>query len=383
MDNFIYQNQTKIVFGKDTENMVGSLIAPTYKKVLLHYGGGSIKKSGLYDRVIASLEKSGVDYIELSGVAPNPRLSLVNEGIALCRENDVDFILAVGGGSVIDSAKAIAIGVLYDGDVWDFFIGKKKAEDSLPFGSIVTIPAAGSENSVSCVVTNDDINIKKGMVSTRAEFAILNPELTYTLPPYQSAAGAIDILAHVMERYFTPTPDVGFTDRLCEATMKTIIDNAPIIMENPEDYNARAQIMWASTIAHNGLLNTGRLGDWASHHIQHAMGGMVDMAHGAGLAVVFPAWMQYVYKHDIARFKQFAMRVWDMDAAFGSDEDIVLEGIRRYKAFAQSLGLPTTLKELGISEEWIPKMAKICGRDGKFVVLEVSDIIEIYKLALV
>lgn len=381
MDNFIFQNTTKIIFGKDTELTVGSEIAGKYTKVLLHYGGGSIKRIGLYNKVIKSLNDAGIEFVELGGVKPNPRLSLVNEGINICKQNGIDFILAVGGGSVIDSAKAIAAGVLYDGDVWDFFEGKKKIEAILAVGVILTIPAAGSENSTSCVITNEEINIKKGLVIPRATFAILNPEITYTLPPYQTAAGVIDIMAHVMERYFTNTQGVDFTDKLCEATMKTVIKNGPIAIKNPCDYDSRAQIMWASTIAHNGLLNTGRLGDWTTHHIQHAMGGIYEMSHGAGLAVIFPAWMKYVYKHDVKRFVKFAVNVWDVENDFGSDKEIALEGIRRYEEFAKSIGMPTSLKDLGISDDRIEEMAQVCGSDGKFVTLEVSDIIEIFKLA--
>ena len=382
MDNFIYHNTTKIIFGKGTEKTVGDEIGKLYKKVLLHYGGRSIKKNGLYSSVINSLKKNGIEYIELSGVVPNPELNLVYDGIELCKENDVDFILAVGGGSVIDSAKAIAAGVLYNGDVWDFFIGKGDPKEALPVGVILTISAAGSENSVSCVISKPDENIKEGMVCERPKFAILNPELTYTLPPYQTAAGAIDIMAHVMERYFTPTKDVDFTDMLCEATMKTIIKYAPAALENPKDYNARSQMMWAGTIAHNRLLETGRQGDWAAHGLQHAMGGLYHMAHGAGLAVVYPAWMRYNYKKDIARFVRYAVYVWDVGVDFGTDEEIILEGIKRYEKFAKSIGMPTTFKELGIPGDRIDEMACVFHRNGSFAVLDESDALEIYKLAM-
>jgi alcohol dehydrogenase YqhD (iron-dependent ADH family) len=298
----------------------------------------------------------------------------------------VDFILAVGGGSVIDSAKAIAIGVPYDGDVWDFFQYKSthSAKQTLPIGTILTLAATGSESSNSCVINKDEGNIKTGCKSEFIipKFSILNPELTYTLPPYQTAAGIIDILAHVMERYFTNTKDVDFTDRMCEATMQTVILHAPIAMKNPKDYNARAQIMWASTIAHNNLLSTGREGDWASHHIQHEMGAIYpDTAHGAGLAVIFPAWMKYVYRHDITRFKQFAQRVWDVRDDFGNDENIALEGINRYVKFAKSIGMPTSFAEMGLPTDRFLEMAQKLGKDGKFVELEVEDIVKIYELA--
>jgi alcohol dehydrogenase YqhD (iron-dependent ADH family) len=321
---------------------------------------------------------------ELGGVIPNPRLKLVQQGIDICKENHIDLILAVGGGSVIDSAKAIAVGANYDGDVWDFFEKKNTAKSALPIGVILTIPATGSESSTSCVINREEGNLKKSIRSEliSPKFAILNPELTFTLPPYQTAAGIIDILAHIMERYFTNTEGVDFTDRLCEATMKSVIFNAPKVFKNPNDYDARAQIMWAGTIAHNNLLNTGRVGDWASHHIQHAMGGIYDdMAHGAGLAVIFPAWMKYVYKHDIARFVQFAVRVWDVDQDFRSPEETALEGIRRYEQFAKTIGMPTTLKELGVDSNRYLEIAKKCGKDGYFVELEIDDIVEILKLA--
>ncbi len=386
MDNFIFQNKTKIIFGKNTENTVGEEISKKYKKVLLHYGGGSIKRSGLYDRIIESLEKANLEYVELGGVMPNPRLSLVYEGIKLCRENDVDCILAVGGGSVIDSAKAVAIGVPYEGDVWDFFKHKKtlSAKQALPIGAVLTLAATGSESSNSCVINNDDTSIKTGCKSEYIipEFAILNPELTFTLPPYQTACGIMDILAHVMERYFTNTKDVDFTDRMCEATMQTVILHAQTAMRDPKDYNARAQIMWASTIAHNNLLSTGREGDWASHHIQHEMGAIYpDTAHGAGLAVIFPAWMKYVYKHDLSRFKQFAQRVWGVADDFGDDEQIALEGINCYVKFAKSIGMPTSFAEMELPTDRFREMAEKLGSDGKFVKLSVGDIVNIYELA--
>jgi alcohol dehydrogenase YqhD (iron-dependent ADH family) len=324
--------------------------------------------------------------VELGGVKPNPRLSLVYEGIKICRENSVDFILAVGGGSVIDSAKAIAIGVPYKGDAWDFFEHKNtlSAKEALPIGAVLTLAATGSESSNSCVINKDEGNYKTGCKSEHIipQFAILNPELTYTLPPYQTASGIMDILAHVMERYFTNTKDVDYTDRLCEATMQTVVLHALKAMQDPKDYNARAQIMWASTIAHNNLLSTGREGDWASHHIQHAMGAIYpETAHGAGLAVIFPAWMKYVYRHDVARFKQFAMRVWGVDESFGSDEQIALEGIKRYEEFAKSLEMPTSFSDMGLPTDRFREMAKKCGEDGKFVRLSVEDIVKIYELA--
>ncbi|NLZ48364.1 MAG: iron-containing alcohol dehydrogenase [Clostridiales bacterium] len=388
MDNFIFHNPTKIIFGKSTENKVGNEVKKYSNKVLLCYGGGSIKKTGLYDRVINSLKENKIEYIELSGVKPNPRLSLVRQGIKLCREEDINFILAIGGGSVIDTAKAIAVGVPYEGDVWDFYMGKAKVKAALPVGTILTIPAAGSEASNSSVITNEEGWYKKGLTSNYIlpVFSILNPELTYSLPAYQTACGAADMMAHIMERYFTNTENVELTDRLCEATLKTIINNVPKAIEAPEDYNYRAEIMWSATIAHNNLLNTGRIGDWASHDIEHELSALYDIAHGAGLAIIFPAWMKYVYTHDLNRFLQFSTRVWDVDIHFSSPEEIALEGINRMIEFFKSIGLPVSLTEVGINDDKFEEMADKCTNFGQhtvgnFVKLNREDIINIYKLA--
>lgn len=389
MNNFTFRSATKIVFGKDTEQQVGAEVKRHADKILLHYGGGSIKKSGLYGRVTASLKENGVEYMELAGVQPNPRVSLVRQGIQLCRNHGIPFILAVGGGSVIDSAKAIAAGVPYEGDVWDFYSGKAQVESTpLPIGVVLTLPAAGSEASPSSVLTNEDGWYKKGMGSNliRPEFAIMNPELTYTLPAYQTACGAADIMAHIMERYFTNTQDVDFTDRLCEATLKTIIENVPIAIQNHENYAARAQVMWAGTIAHNDLLGTGREEDWASHGIEHELSAIYDVAHGAGLAVVFPAWMKYVYRNNIQRFVQFAVRVWNVEHDFQNPKRTALKGIEKTKEFFTSIGLPVTLEELGVKDDRLEEMADKCTDGdtktlGNLVKLSRKDIVEIYKLA--
>ncbi|HOA41707.1 MAG: iron-containing alcohol dehydrogenase [Halanaerobiales bacterium] len=387
MENFVFQNTTKIVFGKGTENHVANEIKGLGKNVLLHYGGGSIKKYGLYDRIVASLKEAGLNFVELGGVQPNPRLSLVYKGIELCRENKIDFILAVGGGSVIDSAKAIAIGVPYQGDVWDFYTGKAQVEEALPIGVVLTIAAAGSESSPGSVITKEEGELKRDCLSDliRPKFAILNPELTYTLPEEQTLYGAADIMAHLMERYFTQTKDVDFTDRLLEGALKTIIKNLPIVLKDPQNYGARAQIMWAGTVAHGDLLGTGRIGDWASHNIEHELSGIYDVAHGAGLAVIFPAWMKYVYKENIARFAQFAVRVWDVEADFNNLEEVALEGIRRIENFFKSVGLPVTLGELGIPEDKLELMAEKCterGPVGNFKKLFKEDVLKIYRLAI-
>lgn len=386
MENFVFGNTTQIIFGKGTESKVGSEVKG-YKKVLLHYGSGSIKKSGLYERVVQSLKEAGVEWVELGGVKPNPVLSLVHAGIRICRENGVDFILAVGGGSAIDSAKAIAAGVPYPGEVWDFFEKKAKPVQVLPLGVVLTIAAAGSESSDGAVVTKEEGWFKRPFSSSLLypKFAILNPELTYTLPAYQTACGIADITAHILERYFTLTRHVDFTDRLCEATMKTVFTFGPRCIAQPQDYEARAEILWAGAIAHNGLLGAGRSSDWASHMIEHEISGIYDVTHGAGLAVVFPAWMKYVYKEDINRFVQFAVRVWDVDYTFGEPERIALEGIARMKAFFKSIGLPVSLKEMAVGSDRLEEMAAKGTKDGPlgaFKKLYKEDVLAILKLAL-
>ena len=386
MLDFTFHNATKIIFGRDTEKQVGQEISRYGKRVLLHYGGGSIKKTGLYDRVVESLKESGVEIFELGGVMPNPRLSLVREGIKLCRKNNVDAILAVGGGSVIDSAKAIGIGVPYGGDVWDFYSKGKKVEEMLPLGVVLTIPAAGSESSGGSVITNEDGWYKRATnsVAMRAKFAIMNPELTFTLPAYQTAVGAVDIMSHVMERYFTNVKNVDFTDRLCEATLRTMIRNTPIAIKEPENYDARAEIMWAGTIAHNDLLSTGRIGDWATHGMEHELSAIYDIAHGGGLAIMWAPWMTYVYKHDVERFAQFAYRVWDVEPDFRNQEKVALEGIKRMKEFFASLGIPVTLTGAGIPEDKFDEMARKATEEGplgQFVKLDKDDVKKIYELA--
>lgn len=386
MLNFSYDNKTKIIFGKNTEESVGSETKIFGKRVLLHYGGGSIKKWGLYEKVVESLKKEGIEIFELSGVKPNPRLGLVKEGIKLCRENNIDFILAVGGGSVIDSAKAIGIGTLYEGDVWDFYSGKASIEKTLPIGVVLTIPAAGSEASNGSVITNEDGWLKRptGSVLMRPKFAILNPELTYTLPEYQTACGVVDMMAHIMERYFTNEKHVELTDRLSEATLRTIINNAKILMKDPNSYDARAEIMWAGTIAHNDLLGTGREDDWGSHDIEHEISGIYDIAHGAGLSIVFPAWMKYVYKHDLNKFAQFAVRVWDVEPEFGDLEKTAMEGILRMEDFFKSLKLPVRLNQAEIGLDRIEEMAEKGTKTnpmGSFVKLYKDDVIKILEIA--
>ena len=388
MKNFTYHNPTKIIFGKDAEKKVGTETRKYSNKILLHYGGSSIKKYGLYDKVIKYLKEENIEIFELGGVQPNPRLGLVYEGIKVCRENNIDFILAVGGGSAIDSAKAIASGVKYPGDVWELFASSEKNfAEILPLGVILTIPAAGSEDSDSSVITKEEGLLKRycGHPGMRPKFSILNPELTFTLPPEQTVYGISDILAHLMERYFTTVRNVDLTDRLIEGTMKSLIKNAYLVTQTPDDYDVRAEIMWSGTIAHNGLLDTGRIGDWASHDIEHELSAIYDIAHGAGLSVIFPAWMKYVYKTDIKRFAQFASRVWGIDSYFNDEEFMALEGIRMLENFYKDIKLPIRLSQLKINSDKFEEMAAKCadrGPVGKFVELESKDILEIYKLAL-
>ncbi|MDL2211763.1 iron-containing alcohol dehydrogenase [Erysipelotrichaceae bacterium OttesenSCG-928-M19] len=386
MENFVYQNPTKIIFGRKTQNQVGAETALYGKKVLLHYGGSSIKKSGLYDEVVKSLKENNIEIYELGGVVPNPRLSMVREGIKLCLDNDIDFILAVGGGSVIDSAKAISGGVKYDGDVWDFFAKGVVCQDGLPYGTILTLPATGTEMNFRCVITKDDTLEKRGASFLNPSFSILNAELCATLPKHQVANGVVDMLAHLMERYFTNTTNIDVTDRQIEALMKTIVELGPEVYQDPTNYDVYAQIMWAGTVAHNYSLCVGRETDWATHQIEHELSGMYDVAHGAGLAVLFPAWMKYVYKHDVRRFAQFATRVFNVENDFFNQEKTAYQGILALEKFYKSLDMPLTLRDLDIPESSIDELASNTTRNdkitqGNFVKLQTKDIKEILLLA--
>ena len=391
MDNFTFYSPTKFVFGKETESQAGALVKEFGgSKVLIHYGGGSVVRSGLLDRVKASLDKEGIPYVELGGVKPNPRSGLVYEGIDLCRKSGVDFVLAVGGGSSIDSAKAIAAGVVYDGDFWDFYMGKPITK-ALPVGTVLTIAAAGSEGSGDSVITKEEGMFKRGAggEGIRPKFSILNPELTTTLPPYQTACGVTDIMAHLYERYLTNTKDVEVTDRLIEALLITMKNEAPKVIKDPKDYEARANIMWAGMMAHNNSCGVGRSQDWNSHNIEHELSALYDCAHGAGLAVTMPAVFRYVMKHDVDRFAQAAVRVWDCTLDVNDLEKTALEGIRKFQDFLISIGMPSTLGELGGKEEDIPVLVKtLCYGDGRtgsisgFVTLSEEDCTNIYRSML-
>ncbi len=391
MNNFTFYAPTRIVFGRGTEKQVGGLVAAeNCRKVLLHYGSGSVKRTGLLDLVKKSLDEAGVAYVELGGVVPNPRLSLVRKGIELCRNEGVDFILAVGGGSVIDSSKAIGYGCANDFDVWDIFEKKNSPKACLPIGVVLTIAAAGSEMSNSAVITNEDGWKKRGSNSDfcRPRFAIMNPELTMTLPEYQTMCGATDILMHTMERYFTSNGNMMLTDSIAEALMRTVVENALVLLEKPDDYDARAEIMWASSLSHNDLTGLGNGGnDFASHRLEHELGGMFDVAHGAGLAAIWGTWARYVYKECLGRFKKFALNVWNVDGS-GSDEEIALRGIEAMEAFYRKVHMPTNLRELGIepTDEQIVELARKCavstgGKVGSAKVLFEDDMRKIFEAA--
>ena len=388
MNSFNFYSPTEFVFGKDRENECGKYVKKYGgTKALILYGGGSAVRSGLTGRVKASLEEYGIEYTELGGVQPNPRDDLVYKGIDLCRAEGTDFILAVGGGSVIDTAKAIAIGVPYEGDFWDFYSGKH-AEKALPVGTVLTIAAAGSEGSGDSVITKIDGMLKRGTGSDvlRPKFSVLDPALTQTLPAYQTAAGATDIMAHVFERYFTNTKEVEITDRLCEAVLMTMVKEVPRVIADPDNYDARANIMWAGMVAHNNIVGVGRDQDWNSHGIEHELSALYDCAHGAGLAVIMPAWMEFVYKHDVMRFAQAAVRIWGCKMNFADPEATAVEGIHRFRAFLHSIGMPINFEELGAKEEDIPalvdKFGLGDGRTGGFVHLSSDDVAEIYRIAV-
>ncbi len=391
MNDFEFHSPTRFVFGKGAERRTGELVrAFGGTRVLLHFGGGSIRRNGVYDSVVAALGAAEVPFVELGGVQPNPRSTLVREGIALCRREKVDFVLAVGGGSTIDSAKAIAFGTLYDGDFADYYFGKDVKNQphvpaALPVGTVLTIAAAGSEGSANSIINLEPGNLKRGATgdALRPRFSVLNPEFTYSLSPFQTACGLTDIFAHVVERYFTPTADVEITDELCEAVMRTVVRESARVMADPRDYGARANIMWAGTVAHNNICGVGRAQDWSSHGIEHELSAFYDCAHGAGLAVVMPAWMEYVMDTDVARFARFAARVFDVAAT----DPVVAsrDGLSRYRAWLRSIGMPLSLSELGARVEDIPALVAKLGLKGNtlgaFRPLDEMDVTRILELA--
>jgi len=386
MNNFFYYNPTKLIFGKNSVSQIKEYIPKNVNKVLLHYGKDSIKKYGLYNEIIEILNNMKIDVVELSGVTPNPKLSLVNEGIKLCRDKNIDFILAVGGGSVIDSAKAIASGINYEHDVWDLFTQDVELKDALPLGVILTLPATGSESSPATIITNEETQQKLGLENDllRPQFAVLNPELTLTLPTKQTFAGIVDILSHVMERYFTNTQNVELTDNLCEGTMRSVIDNGYKLLENPNDYDARAEIMLSGTVAHSGILGLGREEDWASHRIGHEITALYGTTHGVTLSIILPAWMKYVYKGNINRFARFARNVFYVNDSGKTEEEVALLGIEKFEEFLKHINLPTTLKDENVPYDNFDIMAQKCTRSGsvgRFVKLYKEDIINIFEIA--
>ena len=390
MKDFIYYAPTEVVFGKESEQHVSGLVKKYGgHKVLVHYGGGSAKKSGLLDKVCDQLKQKSIDFLLLGGVVPNPRLSLVHHGIELCRKEGVDLILAIGGGSVIDSSKAIAYGVPYEGDVWDFFCGKNKPVSALPVGCVVTNPASGSEMSDSCVITNEATKDKRGYSSQlgRCKFAVSNPERTFTLPPYQTAAGVADIMMHTMERYFSNDMDMDLTECIAEALLRTMIKSAYKVMANPQDYQARAQIMWGGSLAHNGLTECGMQRDWACHKLEHELSGMFDITHGAGLTVIWPIWARYVYKSNVERFVKFAVNVMGVENDFTNPEGTALRGIEAMEQFYRDIKMPLTMKELlgrEVLEEEIVELVRKCSDNGNKTIgslrlLDSADISFIYR----
>ncbi len=392
MKDFLYYAPTEVVFGKESEEKVGELVKKYGgHRVLVHYGGRSAQKSGLLDKVCDLLTESGLKVVQLGGVVPNPRLSKVYEGIRLCQEHQVDFILAVGGGSVIDSAKAIAYGMCYDGDVWDFYLGKAQPERCLPVASVLTIPAAGSEMSEASVITNEDGDVKLGYSNdmSRPKFAIMNPVRTFTLPPYQTAAGVTDMMMHTMERYFTHDDDMTLTTGIAESILRTLKDSVFEVLKNPEDYRHRAQIMWGGSVAHNGLTGCGMADDWATHMLEHELSGMFDVTHGAGLAAIWPSWARYVLHENLSRFVRFAVNVMDVENDFTDPEGTALKGIEAMERFYHAIGMPINIHELigrDITDEEISEMVRKCSRDhtitaGCFKVLTPKDMEAIYKMA--
>ncbi len=392
MEQFSFYTPTKVIFGKGVQSQVGAVIKSYgFKKILFHYGSGSIKKSGLYDQIVASLRENGIEFVELGGVQPNPKLSLSRKAAQLCIDEKVEMILAVGGGSVLDSSKSAAAGAANYCDPWEFSSGARVLEKSLPVGAVLTIAAAGSEMSDSCVITNEEGWLKRGFNSdhNRPLFAIMNPELTYTVSKYQTACGVTDIMMHTLERYFCMNGDVALTDHLAEGLLRSVIEAGKIVMDKPDDYEARATLMWASSLSHNGLTGCGRNFMMRCHQIEHELSGMYDrVAHGAGLAVIFPAWAKYIYKNEKAlpRFCQFAQRVWGIEMDFEHPERTALAGIEACENFFKSLGMPVRLSELDVDDTKFDEMAEKCTFFGKrvlkdYIPLGKTEIIEIYNLA--
>jgi len=387
MNNFQFVNPTKIIFGQGTVDQLGNEVAGYAKNVLLMYGGGSMKRTGLYNRVMSQLSAKGIEVHELGGVEPNPRLTTVRKGIDICRKNSVELVLAVGGGSVIDAAKAVACGVPFEGDVWDFYMQKAVPESALPIGTVLTISATASEMNGATVITNWEENLKRVFrsVHTFPAFSILDPILTYTVPIDQTINGSVDMMSHAFEQYFSLTTDTPLQERFCESIIKTVIENVDKVLLNPEDYSSRANLMLCGTYAWNaGMISVGMTGDWGSHLIEHEVSAIYDIAHGAGLAIIFPNWMKYVYRERIDRFVQFAIRVWDIDPTGKTEEEVALAGIQATRDFFNRIGAPATLADVGVGDENFNNMAEKAvrfGPIGQFKKLEQKDIVEILRMS--
>ncbi|MCR2806470.1 iron-containing alcohol dehydrogenase [Paenibacillus soyae] len=388
MNNFQFHNPTRIVFGEGSADRIGELASSYGKTVLLVYGGGSIKSTGLYERTIKQLKESGITFYELPGIEPNPRLSTVNKGIDICREHGVDFILAVGGGSVIDASKAIAAGALYDGDVWDFFVGKASIQQALPIGTVLTLAATGSEMNGSTVISHWEEKLKRGAGSAHLypRFSILDPSLTYSVPRNHTVYGSVDIMSHVFEQYFSLTTNTPLQERFCESILQTVIENVEPALANPNDAAARANLMWCGTMALNGgQISLGMQNDWASHGIEHEVSAIYDIPHGAGLAIIFPNWMRYVYKQRPDRFAQYATRVWGIDPAGKSEDELALAGIQATRDFFTRIGAESKLADFGIGDDQLDRMAEEAvryGAIGSFKRLEKDDVREILRMSL-
>jgi alcohol dehydrogenase YqhD (iron-dependent ADH family) len=392
MINFDYRNPTRLIFGQNTHQKIGEYLKPHAKKVLLHYGGESIKKNGAYEGITASLRAAGIAFAELGGVRPNPRVALVRKGIGICRKEQPDIILAVGGGSVIDSAKAIGVGALHDGEIWDLFEQYQPVSKTIPVAAILTFPAAGSESSNGCVITNEEKQLKKSYDHelNRPLLSVIDPTLFRTVPKHQIANGVADTMSHIFERYFTFTQHTDFTDKLCEAVLKTVMTNGPKLIGDPQNLDLWGEVALSGNMAQNGQLGVGRIPDWASHMLEHELSAIYDVPHGAGLAILTPAWMQYVYPENIGMFLQFAVNVMGAELNHATPEETILEGIDRLRTFFRSLGLPTSLKALNIDDSNFELMARRASgeeygktfRLGGVKSLGTRDAVEIFKLAL-
>ena len=387
MNNFVFQNPTKLLFGKDQVQEVGKETAKYGKNVLVVTGGGSVKRSGLLDRVIGLLKEEGMTIHELSGIEPNPRLTTVKKGIEICKSEKIDIVLAVGGGSVLDASKAICAGAVYEGDVWDFYDRKATIQNALPLGTVLTLAATGSEMNGNSVVSNWETQEKVGVGSPflYPKFSVLDPIYTYSVPEDQTVYGIVDIMAHVFEQYFSHTPNTPLQDQISESILRTVIEEAPKAIANPEDYDSRANILLAGTLALNGLITMGKVTDWATHGIEHELSAIYDIPHGGGLAILFPNWMKYVYEENVGKFKQYALRVWNVNPQGKSDDEIAQEGIAKTREFFNSVKAPATLADYNITEENIEVMAKKATRGhtiGSFKKLTEQDVKNILTMSL-